>query len=344
MDERSTRRPAASYENDWIRLVRPTRPVELPLEFAFRELRNDEAADLAFLQRWGPLQLEVPPGVVPFVPSARLPDLNTIRAMRRSGELVLITRREEEDAGDARGVSLATDAPIPKQGVLIHRSEIERAQKVARALSLITEMLLGGERDGVRGAWVQSGCPNPGRSSVAFEWFAIALNAGLRHTQAHVVFTSGERVRMAAPAPTLYEAVCLQLFNALADDIAFRTCGHCGSPFVRQRGRAATSPITAMNYRTEGVQFCDVACKNAHTQRARRERLRQERGQSPVADTRADARSHHEQIRNAATGAGRERGVDFDAIADGVIKKVAGGEKRQRPAAPTTKGRRDGKR
>jgi len=76
--------------------------------------------------------------------------------------------------------------------------------------------------------------------------------------------------------PGLYEAMCLQLFNLIAEGLPPRQCANetCQRFFFRQIGRAEHG-----QYRTEGVvRYCSPSCANTQSQRDYRRRKRAEKG------------------------------------------------------------------
>jgi len=68
---------------------------------------------------------------------------------------------------------------------------------------------------------------------------------------------------------SLYPALCLQLFNHIAEEAIYLRCHNekCGRLFVRQRGRARQG-----KYHTSGVMYCSDYCARAQGQREIRRR------------------------------------------------------------------------
>jgi hypothetical protein len=86
------------------------------------------------------------------------------------------------------------------------------------------------------------------------------------------VRVGGELWLSGAPAPRLYSAMVLQLYNHIAEGARYRHCANenCGRIFVRQRDRAQQG-----RYRTEGsLKYCSRKCAWAAGQRAWRDRQR----------------------------------------------------------------------
>jgi hypothetical protein len=85
--------------------------------------------------------------------------------------------------------------------------------------------------------------------------------------------SSGREIQLSLRRPGLYEALCLQLANHMAEGVSYRTCRKCGRMFVRQRGRAEFG-----QYRTEGkLHFCSTQCASAATQQEQRRRQKEAR-------------------------------------------------------------------
>lgn len=68
---------------------------------------------------------------------------------------------------------------------------------------------------------------------------------------------------------TLWEKLCLELFNHLAGQTAYKLCANerCGRLFVRQAGRSKHG-----QYRSHGVKFCSALCAKAQANRDYRRR------------------------------------------------------------------------
>jgi hypothetical protein len=84
---------------------------------------------------------------------------------------------------------------------------------------------------------------------------------------------AGPHGRMSDDIP-LYAMLCLELFNHVCEQAAYRLCANetCGRLYVRQRGRARHG-----QYRTKGVKYCSADCARAQAQRVYRRRQRAKR-------------------------------------------------------------------
>lgn len=81
---------------------------------------------------------------------------------------------------------------------------------------------------------------------------------------------AGPHGRMSDDIP-LYSILCLELFNHICEEAAYRVCANerCGQLFVRQRGRAQHG-----QHRIKGVKYCSADCARAQAQRLYRRRKR----------------------------------------------------------------------
>lgn len=98
-----------------------------------------------------------------------------------------------------------------------------------------------------------------------------SLNAGLESFSPHVfvlytdeVAATPERWSTRGAHAPLYNRLCLELYNHIAEGAVYRRCANetCRQMFVRQRGRAQ-----AGQHRSKGVRFCTKQCAKTVTQR-----------------------------------------------------------------------------
>jgi hypothetical protein len=105
-------------------------------------------------------------------------------------------------------------------------------------------------------------------------YLAEALSSGLKPFHPVVLSVFGRPA--SAVAYNTYSAMCLQLFNHVAENASYCTCASetCGRLFVRQLGRAKYD-----QHRTSGVRFCSKECARAQAQRDYRKRSASNRGE-----------------------------------------------------------------
>jgi hypothetical protein len=105
----------------------------------------------------------------------------------------------------------------------------------------------------------------------AFEWY---LNLGLHAFAPRVDYTriAGDVTESSSEGitphePDLFDALCLQLYHLVLQDLPLRTCANesCQRRFTKQRGTAK-----AQQYRTRGVIYCSRSCASTQLSRERR--------------------------------------------------------------------------
>jgi len=77
--------------------------------------------------------------------------------------------------------------------------------------------------------------------------------------------------------PNVYQAMCLQLANHIAEEAPFRPCEECGTIFARKQDRR----YTMGQRRLTGGRFCSDTCEDRFHQRRHRQKKREERGAKP---------------------------------------------------------------
>jgi hypothetical protein len=94
----------------------------------------------------------------------------------------------------------------------------------------------------------------------AWHFFMSCLNDGLTPYTARFEFMG----HSARKRPDLYQALSLQIFNMIVENLPPRACANerCAYYFVRQQGRAEFG-----QHRTEGVKYCSRSCARAQWQR-----------------------------------------------------------------------------
>lgn len=101
--------------------------------------------------------------------------------------------------------------------------------------------------------------------------FAAHLNYGLRAFCLRVErAVPGSDWVQGAPAPDLFQALCLQLAHHIGEGAIAHHCGHCGRPFVRQIGGAPNN-----QHRLEGVMYCTPSCARARAAKEYRRRKKE---------------------------------------------------------------------
>jgi len=145
---------------------------------------------------------------------------------------------------------------------------------ILTAKAMVTHWLAYCDGDPVADAWAQ---PHPIFNQVTNPWqeFATSISVGLEPYRTRVSYWAPDVDEAPEPAADLFSALCLQIFNLVAESLPVHRCASetCGGRFVRQRGGAE-----AGQYRTIGVRFCSPACARAQAQREYRRRQRAEKG------------------------------------------------------------------
>lgn len=145
----------------------------------------------------------------------------------------------------------------------------------------------------------------------AAEFFTLILDSALvpYHPRLELI-VPGVVWPAGVPAPGLYSAMALQLYNHIVEGAVYRRCENCDRIFVRQRDRA-----TQGRYRTEGLMYCSKNCAWAAGQRKWREGKRRRR---EAAEMRERGLSVAQIAKNF--------GVDLLTITEWLLREQTGAE------------------
>jgi hypothetical protein len=242
-------------------LIPPGQPdlpaVMLPEALFTRQLLALDARDAQpvaeFLNTWG-------------VTSARLIDRSEEVWAVLEGALARIREAGDEDPRGAADLQAVVDAQRSSNYIFAEvRRDLERLQYAVRVWQVTTGSRELAELQSFWRECVQpgSGLTEPLRLDTAVADMLEVLDRGLRPFSASVWRSDW---RLEDEPVGLYEAVCLQIFNAIAE----------GNSAVRCRNE--TCPYGGWAYKrgwsTDSVRYCCPECADMQTSRERRRRIR----------------------------------------------------------------------
>jgi hypothetical protein len=144
--------------------------------------------------------------------------------------------------------------------------------RTAQALEKHWRLFKAGEDTMEAWEWYGQGAAVLGRDRQADFYFTGALNSALACFSPRVVI---ERTAPSAFSSggldfvPVYVAVCLQLWNHIAEGGELRECPHCRTRFYRQEGRSKRD-----QGRTTGVTYCSASCAWSASKKRTRARKR----------------------------------------------------------------------
>lgn len=145
------------------------------------------------------------------------------------------------------------------------RRSLSRLRNMARMWLAIRDVIPWRQ---LREEWEPLPEPMGDTPEAAAGFLSMYLTNGL--SPFHAWVSDDPNSPMNQPSVGLYPAVCLQLYNAIAEWNPIRECARCSSLFERQRGDSGEA---SWKPRMEGVEYCSRSCAKAAATDEYRKRL-----------------------------------------------------------------------
>lgn len=267
--------PVKTYEvrlvdGQWLEYSPPGGGAVLPDELYLRQALDVDVADpeaiAEFVSSYGPLEVPAAHGHREFW--SFLPYTDADASLRAA----VAAKAKELGRGETWDNRLFGHVEEARMHLIMLRNCVAVWEEYARS---------DGKPHVDRLAWV--GPDRPSSAIAAVHTLTEGVSTGLRPFQLHLELSVGER-ESASPftlvRPTVYSAMCLQLFNHIAENAGYHRCQNetCGRRFVRQLGRAKLG-----QHRTVSVSYCTSSCAKAQMQREWRRRQKKRKAHSGAA-------------------------------------------------------------